>query len=78
MLPVFFYWFYLQIAGRTVFAKGMAFTNVLIIFAVLKLVAILIPESAFRLGFTNGLMSESMVLWFAIMLIMELKGKLKK
>ena len=78
MLPVFFYWFYLQIEGRTVFAKGMAFTTVLIIFAVLKLVAILIPESAFRLGFTNGLMSESMVLWFAIMLIMELKGKLKK
>ena len=73
MLPVFIYWFYLQITGRTVFAKGMAFTNVLIIFAVLKLVASLMPESAFRLGFTNGLMSESMVIWFAIMLIIELK-----
>ena len=73
MLPVFIYWFYLQITGRTVFAKGMAFTNVLIVFAVLKLVASLMPESAFRLGFTNGLMSESMVIWFAIMLTRELK-----
>lgn len=73
MLPVFIYWFYLQITGRTVFAKGMAFTNVLIIFAVLKLVVSLVPESAFRLGFTNGLMSESMVVWFAIMLIMEIR-----
>ena len=73
MLPVFIYWFFLQITSRTVFAKGMAFTNVLIIFAVLKLVASLMPESAFRLGFTNGLMSESMVVWFAIMLVRELK-----
>ena len=73
MLPVFIYWFYLQITGRTVFAKGMAFTNVLIVFAVLKLVASLMPENAFRLGFTNGLMSESMVIWFAIMLTRELK-----
>lgn len=78
MLPVFLYWFYLQITGRTVFAKGMAFTNVFFIFAVLKLIASLMPECAFRLGFTNGLMSESMVVWFAIMLIMELKGNLKK
>ena len=75
MLPVFIYWFYLQITGRTVFAKGMAFTNVLIIFAVLKVVAGIIPQSAFRLGFTNGLMSESMVIWFAIMLTIELKRK---
>ena len=51
MLPVFIYWFYLQITGRTVFAKGMAFTNVLIIFAVLKLVASLMPERAVRLPF---------------------------
>ena len=75
MLPVFIYWFYLQITGRTVFAKGMAFTNVLIIFAVLKVVAGIIPQSAFRLGFTNGFMSESMVIWFAIMLTIELKRK---
>ena len=27
--------------------------------------------NAFRLGFTNGLMSESMILWFGIMLIWE-------
>ena len=71
MLPVFLYWFYLQITGKTVFPKWMAFTNVLLIYAVLKGVSLLLPVSAFRLGFTNGLMSESMILWFGILLIQE-------
>ena len=69
MLPVFLYWFYLQIRGKTVFPRWMAFTNVLVIYAVLKGVSLLLPVSAFRLGFTNGLMSESMIIWFGIMLI---------
>ncbi len=29
----------------------------------------LMPDGAFRLAFTNGLMSESMALWFGSMLI---------
>ena len=33
------------------------------------------PASAFRIGFTNGLMSESMFIWFGIMLIRELSKK---
>ena len=69
MLPVFLYWFYLQITGRTLFRKGMAFTNVLVIFAVLKMIASIMPVGAFRLGFTNGLMSESMILWFTLMFL---------
>ena len=68
MLPVFLYWFYLQIRGKTVFPRWMAFTNVLVIFALLKGISLLMPVSAFRLGFTNGLMSESMVIWFGIIL----------
>ena len=68
MLPVFLYWFYLQIRGKTVFPRRMAFTNVLVIFALLKGISLLMPVSAFRLGFTNGLMSESMVIWFGIIL----------
>ena len=35
--------------------------------------ALLMPVSAFRIAFTNGLMSESMILWFGFMLIWELK-----
>ena len=66
MLPVFLYWFYLQISGKTIFKRGMAFTNVLVVFGVLKLISSIMPESAFRLGFTNGLMSESMIIWFVI------------
>ena len=69
MMPVFIYWFYLQITGKTVFPRAMAFTNVLIIFGILKGISNLLPVSAFRLGFTNGLMSESMILWFGFMLI---------
>ena len=75
MLPVFIFWFYLQIRGRTEFLKWMAFTNVLIIFALLKGLTMLMPVSAFRLGFTNGLMSESMIIWFGIMLIREIMTK---
>lgn len=71
MLPVFLYWFWLQLRGETVFPKGMAFTNVLILFALLKGLSLAMPVSAFRLGFTNGLMSESMILWFDIMLMWE-------
>lgn len=71
MLPVFICWFWLQITGKTVFPRWMAFTNVLLIFAALKGLTLLMPSSAFRLGFTNGLMSESMILWFGIMMIRE-------
>lgn len=68
MLSVFIYWFYLQITGKTVFPKWMAFTNVLLIFAALKCVTLFMSDSAFRLGFTNGLMSESMLIWLGIMM----------
>ena len=71
MLPVFLYWFWLQIRGETILPRWMAFTNVLVIFALLKGISLLLPVSAFRLGFTNGLMSESMILWFGIMLFEE-------
>lgn len=69
MLPPFLYWFYLQISGKTVFPKWMAFTNVLVIYAVLLLVKSAMPDTPFRIGFTNGLMSESMLIWFCVMLV---------
>ena len=73
MIPVFIYWFYLQIKGKTIFSKGYAFTNVIFIFIILKLFLKFIPNSAFRLGFTNGLMSESMIIWFTIILFYQKK-----
>ena len=68
MLPPFLYWFYLQISEKTVFPRAIAFTNVLIIYGALTLVRLALPDTPFRLGFTNGLMSESMFIWFGIML----------
>ena len=68
MTPVFIYWFYLQIKGKTIFPKAYAFTNVIFILIILKIFQINIPQSAFRLGFSNGLTNESMLIWFGIML----------
>lgn len=51
----------------------MAFTNVIVIYGVLQVVKELFPDSPFRLGFTNGLMSESMFIWFGIMLVWTIK-----
>lgn len=72
LLP-FLYWFWLQISGRTVFPKKMAFANVLVIYGILYLVKSRMPDCAFRIGFTNGLMSESMVVWFGVMLVWVIK-----
>lgn len=69
MVPPFLYWFYLQIKGKTLFPRGMAFTNILLIYAAMYVIKICLPETPFRLGFTNGLMSESMFIWFGIMLV---------
>lgn len=71
MLPVFLYWFYLQISGNTVFPKWMAFTSVLVFYALLRGLTMAMPAGAFRLAFENGLMSESMLLWFGCMLLRE-------
>ena len=69
MLPPFLYWFYLLIRKRSVLPRGMAFSNPLIFYAILKLATCLMEDNAFRLGFINGLMSESMIIWFAVMIV---------
>lgn len=69
MLAPFIYWFYLQITKKTVFPRVSAFTNILFIYAVMYIIKMLLPDSPFRLGFTNGLMSESMIIWFVIVFV---------
>lgn len=69
MLPPYFYWAYLLLRGKSHFPRWMAVSNPLIIYGILKAVTLFMPDSAFRLAFTNGLMSESMALWFSGMLI---------
>lgn len=69
MLAPFIYWFYLQITKETVFPRASAFTNILFIYAVMYIIKMLLPDSPFRLGFTNGLMSEGMIIWFVIVFI---------
>ena len=68
MLPPYLYWFYLLLRGESVFPRWMALSNPLVFYVLLKLFTMLLPDGPFRIGFTNGLMSESMVIWFVVML----------
>lgn len=74
MLPPFLYWFYLLISGKSMFPEWMAFSNPLIYYVVLRLIRDVMPDSAFRIAFTNGLMSESMFIWFAVMIVWSVWG----
>ena len=67
MLPPYLYWLWLLVKGQSLFPKGMALSNPLIFYVLLKLLTMFLPDTAFRLAFTNGLMSESMVIWFGSM-----------
>lgn len=69
MVLPFLYWFYLRFSGKTIFPKWMIFTNVIVIYLLLKITAVLLPDTPFRIGFNNGLMSESMFIRFGIMLV---------
>lgn len=64
MLPPFLYWAWLVARRRTLLPRAMALVNPVTVLALLYLVKSQIPEGAFRMGFTNGLMSESMILCF--------------
>lgn len=69
MLPVFLYWFYVVVRGKTTLLRWMAAGNVLVFYVVLLAVKSLLPDTPFRIGFTNGLMSESMIFFFLLIWI---------
>ena len=69
MLPVFLYWFYVVVCGKTPLPRWMAAGNVLVFYVVLLAVKSLLPDTPFRIGFTNGLMSESMIFFFLLIWI---------
>lgn len=73
MLPPFLYWGWLLARGRSVLHRWMAAVNPLMIYAVLSVVKGCLPDGAFRIGFTNGLMNESMIVWFAAFLVWNLR-----
>ena len=78
MLPPYLYWGGLLLRKRSIFPKWMALSNPLVFYGVLKLLTLLMPDIPFRLAFTNGLMSESMVLWFGSMLVWSKKERIKE
>lgn len=66
MLPPFLYWFWIVLRERTAMPKLMALVNPIVFYFALYIVKILLPDSAFRIGFTNGMMSESMMICFVV------------
>lgn len=73
MLPVFLYWFYVVVRGKTTLPRWMAAGNVLVFYCILSVIKAVLPDTAFRLGFTNGLMSESMIFFFILIWIVGSK-----
>ena len=78
MLPPYFYWAWQIFKGRSVLPKGMVLSNPVTFYLVLKAISLLMPVGAFRLAFTNGLMSEAMFLWFLSMLCWNSKNTIDK
>jgi len=76
MLPVFIWFLYLLIRGRTALKRRMALAHVFVIYAVLYVIRLLLPASAFRIGFTNGMMSESMLVFFLLFFFLD--GKMQR
>lgn len=75
MLPPYLYWFWVLAKGNSVFPKRLALSNPLLFYALLKLLTMLLPDGPFRLSFTNGLMSESMIVWFGSLLLWSIRHK---
>lgn len=69
MLPPFLYWFYVVASGNSVFPRWTAAANPLVLYLLLSAGKVLLPDTAFRIGFINGLMSESMAVWFLLLLL---------
>lgn len=75
MLPPYIYWLWTLVRGMSIFPRRMALSNPLLFYVLLKLLTMLMPDGAIHLAFTNGLMSESMLIWFGSMLLWNLIHK---
>lgn len=61
--------------GKDLFFKARRIlgANVLVNYGVLYVVSLIMPDIPARLGFKNGLMSESMIILFAVLIICTVK-----
>ena len=69
MLPPYFYWAWQLFKGKSAFPRWMTLSSPITFYLVLKGFSLRMPIGAFRIAFTNGLMSEAMFLWFFSMLL---------
>ena len=70
MVLPYLYLLILTAAGKTALPRVALLNNPLVLFGVLSVVKSLLPNTAWKLAFTNGLMSEAMFLWFLILILL--------
>ena len=75
MVLPFLYLLFAFITNRSHYSRCMALNNPLVIFVVLKLISGFLPNVPARLAFINGLMSESMLVWFIVFLVAQFGKK---
>ena len=69
MILPFGYLFWIVFSGKSDYPGWSAVNNPLFLYLILKVLVGVLPDTPFRLAFINGLMSESMLIFFVIHLI---------
>ena len=75
MILPYVYLFVLAVRGRTSLPRWTAINNPLVLYLILSLGKLIFPSTAWKLAYTNGLMSEAMLLWFLFYLILVARKK---
>ena len=78
MILPFLYIFLVTVTEKSIFSRWMALNNPLLLFLLLKGLSAFFKDTPAGLAFTNGLMSESMILWFLIYFIAASLGTRRK
>ena len=70
MILPYVYLLILTAAKKTSLPRWALVNNPLLLFALLSLIKSLLPDTAWKLAYTNGMMSEAMLLWFFFYILM--------
>lgn len=80
MIPMWRFTVAMALAFPGIVLCGIALfslTNVLFILMILKGITFLLPNQPYKIAFINGLMSESLFIWFLLMVFLGMINKQK-
>jgi len=69
MAPSFAYYLWLTIRGHTLLNKYMGLLHMAVFMIVLSVIKMFLPESSFKIGFSNALSNISILLYFICLII---------